>query len=149
VLPQELVEPFAALKSIVDDYSPLIDQATLAVFLESGAFYAHLRRCRRHYAERQSFFLEQVKHSGLPLHFPVSGRGMNLAGLLPEGTNDEVLSARLKEKGLDVPPLTRYAIKAVPPGLLFGLAAFNKRQIQDGIEMMVRIFNKLDSPHFR
>jgi GntR family transcriptional regulator/MocR family aminotransferase len=144
VLPQELVEPFAALKSIVDDYSPLIDQATLAMFLESGAFYAHLRRCRRHYAERQSFFLEQAKSSGLPLHFPVSGRGMNLAGLLPEGTNDAVVSTRLQEQGLDVPPLSRYAINTVPPGLLFGLAAFNKRQIQTGIETMVRVIEKFD-----
>jgi GntR family transcriptional regulator / MocR family aminotransferase len=55
----------AALKSIVDDYSSLIDQATLASFLESGAFYAHLRRCRKHYAERQSYFLEQVSRFGL------------------------------------------------------------------------------------
>ena len=113
---------------------------------ESGAFYAHLRRCRRHYAERQGFFLEQVKRSGLPLHFPVSGRGMNLAGLLPQGTHDAALSARLKEQGLDVPPLKRYAINPVPPGLLFGLSAFNKRQIQEGIETMVRIIEKLDDP---
>ncbi len=144
VLPQELVEPFAALKSIVDDYSPLIDQATLSVFLESGAFYAHLRRCRKHYAERQSFFLEQAKRFGLPLHFPVSGRGMNLAGLLPKGTDDAVLSACLKEQGLDVPPLSRYAIKPVPPGLLFGLAAFNKRQIHEGIETMGRVIDKAE-----
>lgn len=142
VLPPALIEKFTALKSIVDDYSPLIDQATLAAFLESGAFYAHLRRCRRHYAERQLFFLEQVKRCGIPLTFPVTGRGMNLTGMLPESTNDRALSMRLRGVELDVPPLSRYAVKPVRPGLVFGLAAFDKRKILKGIEKMAPIFEE-------
>lgn len=143
VLPPELVEPFAALKSIMDDYSPLIDQATLSSFLESGAFYAHLRRCRRHYAERQSYFLQQVSRCGLPLSFPITGRGMNLAGMLPENFSDRVYSNRLKAAGLDVPPLSRYAVRPTPPGLLFGLAAFDKRSIQRGVSKMAQVFDNL------
>jgi GntR family transcriptional regulator/MocR family aminotransferase len=136
VLPPPLVERFAALKSIADDYSPLIDQATLANFLESGAFYAHLRRCRRHYAERQSYFLEQVSRFGLPVTFPITGRGMNLAGMLPSNFNDRTCSDRLRLAGLDVPPLSCYAVGPTPPGLLFGLAAFDKRAIQRGVARM-------------
>jgi GntR family transcriptional regulator/MocR family aminotransferase len=136
VLPPSLVERFAALKSTVDDFSPLIDQATLASFLESGAFYAHLRRCRKHYAERQSYFLELVSRFGLPLGFPITGRGMNLAGMLPASVNDRVCSDRLRLAGLDVPPLSRYAIEATAPGLLFGLAAFDKQAIHRGVSRM-------------
>jgi GntR family transcriptional regulator / MocR family aminotransferase len=136
VLPPPLVERFAELKSIADDYSPLIDQATLANFLESGAFYAHLRRCRKHYSERQAHFLEQVARLGLPLTFPITGRGMNLAGLLPETVNDQSCSDRLRLAGLDVPPLSRYAVRPTPPGLLFGLAAFDKRAIERGVAKM-------------
>jgi GntR family transcriptional regulator / MocR family aminotransferase len=136
VLPPPLVERFAALKSIVDDYSPLIDQATLASFLESGAFYAHLRRCRKHYAERQSYFLEQVSRFGLPIDFPITGRGMNLAGMLPGHFNDRVCSDRLRIAGLDIPPLSSYAMEPTPPGLLFGLAAFDQRAIQRAVAKM-------------
>jgi GntR family transcriptional regulator/MocR family aminotransferase len=139
VLPPPLVERFAALKSIADDYSPLIDQATLANFLESGAFYAHLRRCRKQYAERQSYFLEQVSRFGLPLRFPITGRGMNLAGMLPETANDRICSERLRLAGLDVPPLSRYAVEPTPPGLLFGLAAFDKKAIQRGVARMAPV----------
>jgi len=142
VLPPPLVELFAALKSIADDYSPLIDQATLASFLESGAFYAHLRRCRKHYAERQSYFLEQVSRLGLPLSFPITGRGMNLAGMLPEGVNDRTCSDRLRHAGLDVPPLSRYAVGPTPPGLLFGLAAFDKKAIQRGVARMAPVLER-------
>jgi GntR family transcriptional regulator/MocR family aminotransferase len=139
VLPPPLVERFAVLKSIADDFSPLIDQATLANFLESGAFYAHLRRCRKQYAERQSYFLEQVSHFSLPLRFPITGRGMNLAGMLPKTVNDRICSDRLRLAGLDVPPLSRYAVRPTPPGLLFGLAAFDKRAIQRGVARMAPV----------
>ncbi len=142
VLPPQLVDKFAELKSVVDDYGPLIDQATLSSFLESGAFYAHLRRCRRHYAERQSLFLEQVARYGLPLRFPITGRGMNLAGLLPEGSSDRIWSSRLKAAGLDVPPLSSYAVNPTPPGLLFGLAAFDTRSIQRGVAKMAQTFDQ-------
>ncbi len=143
VLPPALQEPFAALKSTVDDYSPLVDQATLAAFLDSGGFYAHLRRCRRRYAERQTFFLEQIERRKLPLKFPVTGRGMNLAGMLPEDMNDERLSRRLLAVGLDVPPLSRYAMLPIQPGLLFGLAAFELKQIRDGVGRMARVFGAI------
>jgi GntR family transcriptional regulator/MocR family aminotransferase len=139
VLPPPLVDSFAALKSIADDYSPLIDQATLASFLESGAFYAHLRRCRKQYAERQSYFLQLVSRFGLPLRFPITGRGMNLVGMLPGNFNDRVCSDRLRLAGLDVPPLSHYAVGPTPPGLLFGLAAFDNRAIQRGIARMAPV----------
>jgi GntR family transcriptional regulator / MocR family aminotransferase len=140
VLPPSLVEPFASLKSTVDDYSPLVDQATLAAFLDSGGFYAHLRRCRRRYAERQAFFLEQIHRRRLPLEFPVTGRGMNLAGMLPEEINDERLSRRLQAAGLDIPALSRYAMRPIRPGLLFGLAAFDITQIRESVGRMSRVF---------
>ena len=143
VLPPRLVEPFLALKSVADDFGPLIDQATLSAFLASGAFYAHLRRCRRQYAERQSYFLEQICRHRLPLSFPDSGRGMNLAGMLPDSMNDQQWSAKLRQCGLDIPPLSSYAIKPTPPGLLFGLAAFDREQIRDGTERMARAFRGL------
>jgi GntR family transcriptional regulator/MocR family aminotransferase len=139
VLPPCLVEPFSLLKSIADDYSPLIDQATLAAFLESGGFHAHLRRCRRHYSERQSFFLDLVQQRGLPLRFPVTGHGMNLAGLLSDGGGDRAVSLRLQQVGLDVPPLSRYRTAAGPPGLLFGLAAFNMPEIERGVRAMNQV----------
>lgn len=142
VLPPELVASFTALKSLVDSFSPLIDQATLASFLESGAFYAHLRRCRRHYAERQSLFLSLVEKYELPLAFPITGRGMNLAGMLPKGFDDQLWSDRLKAAGLDIPALSSYALRTTPPGLLFGLAAFDQPAIQRAVAKMAQVFTK-------
>jgi GntR family transcriptional regulator/MocR family aminotransferase len=140
VLPPKLVEPFRQIKAIADDHGPLIDQATLAAFLDSGALYAHLRRCRRLYAERQEFFLALVQRSGLPLAFPVTGRGMNLAGMLTDGVADRVWSRRLQRAGLDVPALSTYSLEANSSGLLFGLSAFNESTISAGVKSMSSVF---------
>jgi DNA-binding transcriptional MocR family regulator len=60
--------------------------------------------------------------------------------MLPEDINDERLSRRLQTAGLDIPPLSRYAIGPIRPGLLFGLAAFDIKQIREGVGRMARVF---------
>lgn len=141
VLPVPLVERFESLKSIVDDHGPIIDQATLAAFLDTGAFYAHIRRCRRAYAERQQAFLLGMEMGGLPLEFRYRDGGMNLTGFLPRGFDDLAVSESLRAAGLDVPALTSYASgdrQHVEPGLVFGFTAFTPERIRHGIEAILR-----------
>lgn len=139
VLPPELIDRFSSLKHIAEDHGPLIDQATLAAFMDSGAFHTHLRRCRRQYGERHESFLEAVSRYGLPLHFPVKDGGMNIAGLLPDGTNDLYYTEQLRLSGFDVPPLSKYAISNLRPGLLFGFTAFEPRIIRRSVEKLAEI----------
>ena len=136
VLPPQLVERFALLKATLEDHGPLIDQATLAGFLESGAFDSHLRRCRRIYRERQELFLELIKVKGLPLSFPITGRGMNLAGHFTMAADDVRVRAALDARGLDTPALSSYCSHAKLSGLLFGLTAFTDAEIRAGIEIL-------------
>ena len=135
VLPPTLVEGFAALRWVMDEYGPLIDQATLAEFIEAGAFYTHIRRCRREYGERLSNFLEVASRIEIPLTFPHTDGGMNVAGLLPLNSNDHKLSEALQERGLVVPALSRYAMRTTRPGLLFGFSAFDQKTTQVSLEL--------------
>jgi len=136
VLPPHLVEHFARLKATLEDHGPLIDQATLAGFLESGAFDSHLRRCRRIYRERQQLFLDLISARGLPIGFPITGRGMNLAGHFAIATDDARQSAALEAEGVDAPALSSYCSRAKLSGLLFGLTAFTDAEIRAGIEVL-------------
>lgn len=140
VLPPELVEPFIRLKAAMEDHGPLLDQATLAGFLESGALDSHLRRCRRIYRQRQQLFLDLVRQKGLPLDFPVIGRGMNLAGHFTKPLNDRELSAALATRGVDIPALSSYGTDVSMSGLLFGFTAFTDNQIRAGIEEVSSAF---------
>ena len=137
VLPRMLVESFHGLKCTADEHGSLIDQATLAAFLESGGFYSHVRRCRRNYAERQEAFLEAISKGSLPLEFRYRDGGMNLTGFLPAGTDDGAWSGRLRAAGLDVPALSHYADGFTEPGLVFGFTAFTPVEIRRGVERML------------
>lgn len=139
VLPRSLVQPFHELKSTADDHGSLIDQATLAAFLESGGFYSHVRRCRRNYAERQEAFLDAIQKGSLPLEFRYRDGGMNLTGFLPPGLDDAAWSARLKQAGLDVPALAHFANAPTEPGLVFGFTAFTPAQIRRGVEKLLSL----------
>jgi GntR family transcriptional regulator/MocR family aminotransferase len=133
------VDDFANLKHVSEDHGPLIDQATLATFMDSGAFYTHLRRCRRAYAERRQCFLESVRRFDLPFEFPNTDGGMNLAALIPSQCDDERLSGQLRASGLDVPSLARYSMAPRNPGLLFGFTAFDPRAIVRGVERVAAV----------
>jgi GntR family transcriptional regulator / MocR family aminotransferase len=141
VLPDALVEKFAQLRAAVDEHGPLIDQGTLAEFIESGAFYRHIRRSRREYAKRLEVFLDCAAKFDLPASFPYTDGGMNLTGFLSGSTRDEDCSMKLRKKGLEIPALSRYALRATPPGLLFGFTAFEPGMICKSIQLAAQVLH--------
>lgn len=141
VVPQSLLDDFERLKHLIDDHLPLIDQAALAEFLESGAFFSHIRRCRRVYAERQALFLDLLRKSDLPLNVRYTDGGMNLTGFLPRGIDDAKCSRALAEARFDVPPLSHYSIRQRAPGLVFGFTAFEPDFIRASFEKIERTLN--------
>jgi GntR family transcriptional regulator/MocR family aminotransferase len=142
VMPDALLDRFVELKHLSDDHLPLLDQATLALFLESGAFYSHIRRCRREYAQRHDLFLDLFARSSLPLTFEPTDGGMNVVGYLPKGSDDAAWSRRLQEAAFDVPALSHYAIEPVRPGLVFGFTAFASDKLRAEFKRMRPILEK-------
>jgi GntR family transcriptional regulator/MocR family aminotransferase len=141
VVPDSLIEGFERFKHLIDDHLPLIDQATLAEFLESGAFFSHIRRCRRAYAERQALFLDLFRKSDLPLDFRYTDGGMNLAGFLPSRVDDRKWSSRLRSAAFDVPAISDYCIHRHLPGLVFGFTAFSTAVIRAAFDRMRKVLD--------
>jgi GntR family transcriptional regulator / MocR family aminotransferase len=110
----------------------------LNAFIDTGAFYTHIRRCRRRYGERQQVFLETARRAGLPLTFSNADGGMNLLGKLPSGADDERLSAKLQKAGFDVPASNSYGVRPQPPGLLFGYTAFDDQTLRRDVSRLAR-----------
>lgn len=151
VLPFEFIDSFARLRGMLDDQGAMIDQAALAMFLANGDFYSHIRRCRKAYASRLNAFLEGVSKYHLPLHFPSTDGGMNLAGFFdaespPKRSSqkkigyDAQVSQHLAHHGFDTPCLSRYSTRSVAQGLLFGFTAFQERAIGQHLQAMSKLF---------
>jgi GntR family transcriptional regulator/MocR family aminotransferase len=140
VLPASLVEGFAGLRNVLDDHGPLIDQATLAQFIDAGAFYSHIRRSRREYRQRLQTFIECASKLRLPLSFPYTDGGMNLAGFLETNEDDRGWSKRLKASKLEIPALSQYSMRPTRAGLVFGFTAFEPRTIQESMKRVALAF---------
>lgn len=142
VVPESLLERFVDLVHLNGDHLPLVDQATLALFLECGAFYTHIRRCRREYAARQALFLDLFAATSLPIEFGDSDGGMNLVGFLPAGSDDAAWSRLLESEGFDVPSLSHYAIQPTDPGLVFGFTAFSPEKLRQAFGRVRPVLEK-------
>lgn len=127
VLPEALVDAFAAARAVTSRYPPVLDQLVLAAFLREGHYARHLRRMRQLYAERRALLVQLLQHrlSGA-LEIIDNPTGLNLpCWLAPQFDLPAVLLA-CHDQGLQVPPLRPVrAHAAAPPrnGLLLGFAS--------------------------
>jgi len=136
VLPSKLAAPFAELRATMDDHGSLMDQATTAEFLETGAYYSHIRRCRREYRARLETFLTAVGKTRLPLEFPYADGGINVSGFPPEASDDARLASALNQVDVVASAHSALAVGHVPPGLLFGFTAFDHSTIRAAVRRM-------------
>jgi GntR family transcriptional regulator/MocR family aminotransferase len=60
-IPPDLVDSFAAAKSVTTRHAQLLDQAVLCDFITEGHFGRHLRRMRGVYAERLTVLLQSAR----------------------------------------------------------------------------------------
>lgn len=142
VLPDALVDRVSDRRAVVDDHGPLIDQLTLATFIDSGVFHKHVRRCRRAYHERQGVLIDTARRVGLPLALTPADGGMNILGRLADGMDDGVVSSALARHGFDIPPLSRYTNRTLPPALLLGYTAFTVAELERHIRRLATVMPK-------
>ena len=142
VVPADLVDRFAAARSITARHAPLLDQAVLADFIAEGHFGRHVRRMREVYASRWSALSEGVARelAGALTLSPVDAGLQTPAWLTRRGVRAREIVARAAERKVEVVALDRYAHgRSVRDGLLLGFAAVDEREIARGVTELARI----------
>ncbi|HKD02950.1 MAG TPA: PLP-dependent aminotransferase family protein [Terriglobales bacterium] len=135
VLPADLVEYFAATKSVTARHAPLLEQAVLCDFISEGHFARHIRRMREIYAERLAVLLEAARES-LDGLMEVSNieAGLQTVGWLQGGVSAERVARAAAERGLEMVPLQAYALGRLKrQGVQLGFAAVDPVEIRRGI----------------
>jgi GntR family transcriptional regulator/MocR family aminotransferase len=110
VVPERLVERLSAIKVLLDDLSPTLEQLALAHLLGRGDYQRHIRRTRGVYRARRDRLT-----ASLTAHFPglsVFGvaAGLSVTLELPAGVDDGTLERAALEGGVRVEALSRYTI---------------------------------------
>ena len=142
VVPEHLVQAFAAIRRLTDNHPFSRAQPAFAEFIKDGSLTAHIRRMRALYAERQALLLDAAaRHLGDRLMLKPAEAGMHLVGYLPPGTDDRAIAARARERGVEVTPLAAlYQGKADRSGLLLGYAGLTASEIENGMRALARCF---------
>jgi GntR family transcriptional regulator/MocR family aminotransferase len=138
VVPDPLVAAFVGGRAVVGRHSPVLEQALLATFMREGYFARHKRRMRKLYIERQQLLLEAARrHLGGALDLKPTEAGLQLVGWLPPGADDAAVAQAGAAAGLELAPLSRFAVaRRLPPGLLLGFGGFPPAQIEDGVQRL-------------
>ena len=135
VLPTDLVERTAAMKSVANRFAPVLDQAVLCDFMTEGHFGRHVRRMRQAYAERLAVLLESAQQSlaGL-LEISELEAGLQTTGWLCGKVGGAAAAAAAARRRVEVTPLSRYSRSPLArEGVVLGFAAVDVREIRRGV----------------
>ena len=141
VLPEALVDAFAAAKALTDRHSPGDTQETLARFIAEGHLLRHLRRMREAYLERQAVTIAALARAGGgALRLADSAQGMHLLHEIAPGQRDALLRARAREAGVFLAPLSAYAIESRRRGWVFGYAGYAPAELRAAARRLGPLF---------
>jgi GntR family transcriptional regulator / MocR family aminotransferase len=140
VVPESMVEIFAAAESVSTHHPPLIEQAILCDFIREGHFARHVRRMRELYAERLGVLVEaaRARLAGL-LQLTDIEAGLRIVGWLQRGISAEHAAKAAAGRNVEVVPLSRYAYgRTERNGLVLGFAAVDTKELRRGVEDLAR-----------
>jgi GntR family transcriptional regulator / MocR family aminotransferase len=150
IVPEDLVERFAAAKSILNRHAPLLEQTILCEFIEAGHFGRHLRRMRELYSERLGVLLELGnRHLSGMMEISEIEAGLQTVGWLVKGLDDREAARAASERGLDTTALTHFYRsqqelgRRERHGLQLGFAAVGPREIRRGVEELARSLDSM------
>jgi len=137
VVPERLVEAFAAAALVEGHYASPLDREVLARFIDSGEMEALLRRATRRLRERRHALLEALASlDGVTVSVHDAQGGLHLHATLPRvaAADLDLLVASAARAGIGVFPDRPYYIRAPRvPGLLLGFAGLDARSIAGGV----------------
>jgi len=144
VVPEEMVDVFAAAESVSTHHPPLLEQAVLCDFITEGHFARHIRRMREIYAQRLQVLLESAREKLLgALEISNVEAGLQTVGWLRSGFSGEKIANRAAARDVEVVPLSRYASgRPRREGLILGFAAVDPKELRRGVDELAQILQK-------
>jgi GntR family transcriptional regulator/MocR family aminotransferase len=137
VLPQSLVAPATALRSLIDWQPPATLQATLLRFIVDGHLDRYLRRTRKIYSERHQIvtnFVREAVDAQLLIAPNPSHAGLHITALLPTGTNEGTVRESARAAGIALGNHAQCWQRPDPaPGLIIGFGAIPTTRLPDAL----------------
>ncbi|WP_101255127.1 PLP-dependent aminotransferase family protein [Streptomyces barkulensis] len=116
VVPEALLGPVLAVRRETAETCGVLDQLTLADFVDSGAYDRHVRAMRLRYRRRRDQLVAALAEHAPAVHVTGIAAGLHAVLELPPGTGEPVLEAA-RRAGVALEGLARFRHPAAPePG---------------------------------
>ncbi|HET6921316.1 MAG TPA: PLP-dependent aminotransferase family protein, partial [Jiangellaceae bacterium] len=100
--PPSLVEAVTEEKRLSDRGSPVLDQLTLAVLIESGRFDRHLRRMRAMYAQRREALVGALARYAPSVQLTGLAAGFHAVAHLPDTLDEQTVVTAARSRSVGV-----------------------------------------------
>jgi GntR family transcriptional regulator/MocR family aminotransferase len=140
VVPGVLTDAVERTKRLVDDFSPSLEQLTLAELMRSGEYDRQIRRARAVYRRRRDQLL-----SALGEHLPESpvegiAAGIHVLLRLEPGVDDSAVAAAAEQVGVRVSPLSAFRIRpAREGGLVVGYGCVHESAVDEAVRRLAGV----------
>lgn len=144
VVPESLAELFVNARTVAGRHSPTLEQALVERFMIDGHMARHVLRMRKLYAERRQMMIDTLGTTlGGFMRLAPGDAGLQMLGWLNEDWSDTEIAQEASEAGLEVAPLSRFAIgRRLPPAVLLGFGAFTPDEIAQGAARLATVFRR-------
>lgn len=138
VVPASLAAHFAAARNLLDAATPALTQLTLARFIASGHFAAHIRTMRSMYAVRQTCLAQAINQHLSDWVTPVvTPGGLQMPCWLHEDIDEQQTLNAARRAGLNIAGMRQFWLThPAPTGWLLGFAAFTPYEIENGVKLL-------------
>ena len=141
VLPLALVEPMTVARTLMDGHNAPLAQLTLARFIESGHFSAHIRNMRSLYAARRVFLVQLLRaHLAGIIEPLVPDGGMQMSCVLLRDIPEQAVIDKARRAGIDLFGLSAlYAHEAGKRGFVMGFAAYTPLELEAAVRKLAEV----------
>jgi GntR family transcriptional regulator/MocR family aminotransferase len=147
VLPDSLCKQVEEAKYVADFHSPILEQLTLAKFMETGHFDRHIRKMRRVYLMKRNHLIQCLKASfGDQITISGAEAGLHLVASFQGIHFDHALMQRIEDQGIQITTVRKHYLssEAKTPydnALVFGYGNTRLSEIDEGISKLYSIIN--------
>jgi GntR family transcriptional regulator/MocR family aminotransferase len=144
VTPPQLADDAERTKRLLDDFSPALDQLTLAEFLSRGHYHRHVRRARAAYRRRRDLLLDALSRHLPELTIEGVAAGVHLLLRLPRGVSDVAVADDASRSRIAVAPLSAFRLTPSKDG---GLVVGYGRLHEAAVASAARALAAVVRPH--
>ncbi len=138
--PPRLIAEAAHEKRLADDFSPALDQLTLAAFLRSGEYDRHVRKTRRVYRARRDRMLDALGTHLPELEIMGVAAGVHLLLQLPRAVDDMALAELAARARIRVAPLSSFFVgRPHARGLVIGYGRVHETAIAPAVKALAAV----------